>query len=109
MCGLAGAVFTAPDERRLRRALDALAHRGPDGSGIWLGRDVALGHRRLAVIDLSARANQPMTNEDETVRVVFNGEIYNFKSLRTELEGSHRFVTSSDTEVLLHGYEEWGI
>jgi len=92
---------------------DVMAHRGPDGAGLWISEDgaVALGHRRLSIIDLSESAGQPMTNEDGTVRVVFNGEIYNHMELRPELEKrGHRFKTShSDTEVIIHAFEEWGI
>src|SRR4051794_32921412 len=105
MCGIAGSVFAPSSEHTLRRALDLLSHRGPDGGGLWQNGQVSLGHRRLAVIDLSTRAEQPMTNEDQSVRVVFNGEIYNFKALRKQLEGRHRFRSDSDTEVLVHGYD----
>ena len=87
---------------------ETLVHRGPDGSGIHRDRGVALGHRRLNVIDIEGGA-QPMANEDGTVWVTYNGEIYNFESLRSDLLGrGHRFVTRCDTEVLVHGYEEWG-
>ena len=87
----------------------AIAHRGPDGAGEYYADGVALGHRRLSIIDL-AGGTQPMFNEDKTLAVVFNGEIYNFMELRGELaEAGHVFATDhSDTEVLLHGYEEWG-
>ena len=91
------------------RMLTTLWRRGPDGAGQWQSEDRLcwLGHRRLAVIDLETGA-QPMTNEDGTLWTVFNGEIYNYKSLRAELiERGHTFKTASDTEVLLHGYEEW--
>ncbi|NOY75086.1 MAG: asparagine synthase (glutamine-hydrolyzing) [Kiritimatiellaeota bacterium] len=108
MCGIAGCANIADDG--LRNALDALAHRGPDASGEWRGEAVALGHRRLSVIDLSPEANQPFVNEDGSVRLVANGEIYNFRELREELlEAGHVFKSRSDSEVLLHGYEEWGI
>ncbi len=89
-----------------------MAHRGPDGAGLWLSpdRSAGLGFRRLAIVDLAPSANQPMPNEDGTVQVVFNGEIYNHIQLRRELEGrGHRFRTDhSDTETIVHGYEEWG-
>src|SRR6185437_4110444 len=92
---------------------DSMVHRGPDGAGIWISPDasVGLGHRRLSIIDLSNAAAQPMTNEDGTVWITFNGEIYNHAGLRAELvQAGHRFRTDhSDTEVLVHGYEEWGI
>ncbi len=89
--------------------MDAIAHRGPDGEGSYFGSSVALGHRRLSLLDLSS-GGQPMFNEDNTIVVIFNGEIYNFQELRSELvELGHRFSTDhSDTEVLLHGYEAWG-
>ena len=109
MCGIAGWAFAPPDEPRLRRALAALAHRGPDGEGGWSSHRASLGHRRLAIIDLSNRARQPMGNDDGSVQVSFNGEIYNFKALRAALEKNHCFRSDSDTEVLVHAYEEWGI
>lgn len=116
MCGLAG-ILAHPDrplaEAALRAMTRAVAHRGPDGEGLWVSPDgtVGLGHRRLAIVDLDAAAAQPMGNEDDAVRIVFNGEIYNHTALRRELlAAGHRFSTaSSDTEVLLHGYEQWGI
>ncbi|MCK6473362.1 MAG: asparagine synthase (glutamine-hydrolyzing) [Planctomycetes bacterium] len=98
------------DPARVKRAAAVLAHRGPDGEGLWHDTHCALGFRRLKVIDLSPAGDQPMANEDGTLRVVFNGEIYNFRELRAELEKSgHAFRSKSDTEVLLHGYEQWGI
>ena len=111
MCGLVGEVgFHAAD---LGPAMDALAHRGPDSSGRWhgeaSGRHVALGFRRLRIIDLSAAADQPMTNEDGTLRLVFNGELYNAPALRRSLVAlGHAFRSRSDTECILHGYEQWG-
>ena len=87
---------------------DSLAHRGPDADGFYFGAGVGLAHRRLSIVDV-ATGQQPLANEDGTVWVVFNGEIYNFAELRAELEGrGHRFRTHSDTEVIVHGYEEWG-
>ena len=87
---------------------DVMIHRGPDHGGQWVSGHVALGHRRLAIIDLSELGNQPMTNEAGTVHVTFNGEIYNFPELRRELEQrGHRFRSHSDTEVIVRGYEEW--
>jgi asparagine synthase (glutamine-hydrolysing) len=93
---------------------DVMSHRGPDGAGNFISPDqrLGLGHRRLAIIDLSERAAQPMTNEDGTLWVIFNGEIYNHADIRAELEsrGGHRWKTDhSDTEVILHAFEEWGI
>ena len=115
MCGIAGFfrldMRAAPlDVTAGRRALAALQHRGPDGSGDWQSADGLcwLGHRRLSIIDIAAGA-QPMSNEDGKIWVTFNGEIYNFKQLRDELIGlGHAFKTHSDTEVLIHGYEAWG-
>jgi asparagine synthase (glutamine-hydrolysing) len=90
--------------------MDELVHRGPDDSGHFETEGVALGHRRLSIIDLSTAGRQPMANEDGTCIVVFNGEIYNFKELRPQLEGrGHRFRSHTDTEVILHAYEEWGL
>ena len=87
---------------------DALAHRGPDGSGIYLDGPFAMGHRRLSIIDLDG-GRQPLSNEDQTIWVTFNGEIYNYVELKHELDKSgHRFKTDSDTEVIVHGYEQWG-
>jgi asparagine synthase (glutamine-hydrolysing) len=111
MCGITG-IFDfrgAPVDRPLlQRMNDRIAHRGPDGEGVFLGFNVGLGNRRLSIIDLQG-GQQPQTNEDETIQVVFNGEIYNFIELREELAGKgHRFKTRSDTEVIVHAYEEWG-
>lgn len=95
-------------EHEIRAMTDTLRHRGPDGEGVWLNERVALGNRRLAIIDRAA-GQQPMENEDETVIVSFNGEIYNFRELRDVLLGKgHAFKTASDTEVVVHAYEEWG-
>jgi len=111
MCGITGKISFdgAPIDRELLTAMtDAVTHRGPDAAGYYVGDGVGLGHRRLSIIDLST-GDQPLANEDETVWVVFNGEIYNFKEVRRELEAAgHRFRTRSDTEVIVHGYEEWG-
>jgi len=119
MCGIAGVLsFTNSafrvSESYLTRMRDVMAHRGPDGAGIFVSPDrrLGLGFRRLAIIDLSERAMQPMSNEDGTLWVVFNGEIYNHAEIRKELEarGGHRWKTDhSDTEVILHAFEEWGI
>ena len=112
MCGIAGIVHFGeiPDApRRARLMADAIRHRGPDGEGFWNDGDVAFGFRRLAIVDLES-GDQPMGNEDGSVWVVFNGEIYNHRPLRAELERcGHRFATDhSDTEVLVHGWEQWG-
>ena len=112
MCGIAGIFHleTAKpvDPARVRAMLDAMPHRGPDGSGIWTAPGVGLGHLRLSIIDLESGA-QPMLTDDEALAVVFNGEIYNFAEVRAELEAKgHVFRTHSDTEVILHGYRQWG-
>src|SRR5512142_265329 len=112
MCGIAGSFLFDDDARVDRSALAAmtssLAHRGPDADGFHVDGNVGLGHRRLSIIDL-ATGDQPLSNEDGTVWVVFNGEIYNFADVRAELLAhGHRFRTTSDTEVIVHGYEQWG-
>ncbi len=115
MCGICGFLNRDParparaDQALLERMTDVIAHRGPDGSGAYIDGPVALGHRRLAIIDLSSSGAQPMANEDGTVQVTFNGEIYNHAALRDELRArGHVFRSRCDTEVLVHGYEEWG-
>ena len=112
MCGIAGIFHleTAKpvDPSRVRGMLDAMPHRGPDGSGIWTAPGVGLGHLRLSIIDLATGA-QPMLTDDASLAVTFNGEIYNFAEVRAELEAKgHIFRTHSDTEVILHGYRQWG-
>ena len=110
MCGFVG--FTGMIDAReavLQRMMDRIVHRGPDMGGRYLDDGVALGFRRLSILDLSEAGAQPMSSEDGGVTVVFNGEIYNFMELRKELETlGHRFHCGADTEVLVHGYEEWG-
>ena len=113
MCGISGFLnrdSARPADRELiQRMTDVIAHRGPDGSGLLIDGNVALGHRRLSIIDLSSAGAQPMSNEDGTIHVTFNGEIYNFLGLRDELIAKgHTFRSRCDTEVLVHGYEEWG-
>ena len=111
MCGIAGVVdlrARAVERVLLERLCARLAHRGPDDQGLYLDGDAALGQRRLSIIDLSG-GRQPMGNEDGTVWVTFNGEVYNFRELRTDLEArGHRFITRSDTEVIVHAYEQHG-
>jgi asparagine synthase (glutamine-hydrolysing) len=112
MCGIAG-IFNldgeVADARLLKRMTDAIAHRGPDGEGHYISGPAGLGHRRLSIIDLSAAAAQPMPNETGTLMLVYNGEIYNFQGLRDALQQlGHRFRSATDSEVILHGYEEWG-
>ena len=113
MCGIAGVVGPRAEratERVLVEALDLMQHRGPDASGQWKGRDVWLGHRRLAIIDLSPRGNQPMSSPDGRYVCILNGEIYNFRDIRSRLESlGVRFLGGSDTEVLLHAYARWGV
>lgn len=113
MCGIVGRVNFKPEIKvdywNIRRMADSLRHRGPDDEGVWIKGSVGLGHRRLAIIDLSPSGRNPMCNEDGTVWIVFNGEIYNFLELRRELEQKgHQFRSRTDTEVILHLYEEMG-
>src|SRR5437762_9982788 len=107
MCGICGIVGVV-DRAVLQRMTDAMVHRGPDDEGFHLADGIGLGARRLRIIDV-AGGRQPITNEDGSLVVVFNGEIYNHRELRTRLETQgHRFATRSDTEVLVHLYEEYG-
>ena len=112
MCGIAG-IFEfdaiAPSSDLLTAMTNLLAHRGPDGSGHLVRDNVALGHRRLSIIDLSQKAHQPMSDEDESCWIVYNGECYNYRSLREQLVSrGHRFKSQSDTEVILQLYRERG-
>ena len=109
MCGITGFVGQRAEMQQiLQEMMDLIAHRGPDGQGQFVEGPAALGQRRLSIIDLEG-GRQPMFNEDENLVVVFNGEIYNFQELSEELKAAgHTFATRSDTEVLLHGYEQWG-
>lgn len=106
MCAING--VTQNDEALVARMNEATRHRGPDGSRIWSGRGITLGHNRLAIIDLSDAALQPMKSTDGRYVIVFNGEIYNYRELRAELETSYTFTTQSDTEVLIASYAKWG-
>ena len=112
MCGIVGIYNfdSAPiDERILINMARLISHRGPDDEGFWIGSGIGLGHRRLSIIDLTSTGHQPLCNEDESVWIVFNGEIYNYKEIRYILEGKgHQFRSQSDTEVIVHAYEEWG-
>lgn len=112
MCGIAGIFHleTAKpvDPKRIRAMTDAIAHRGPDGDGVWTAPGVGLGHRRLSIIDLEGGA-QPMLSADGALAVTFNGEIYNFQELRQVLQrAGYTFTTNSDTEIILHGWRHWG-
>lgn len=109
MCGIVGYIDgELPSKTIIQSMMHQIVHRGPDQSGIYLDEQIALGHRRLSIIDLSEGV-QPMKNEDGQIICIFNGEIYNYLELREELkEKGHTFITESDTEVLLHGYETWG-
>lgn len=110
MCGIFGALFLGPGANvNVDAALESIAHRGPDGSGIARGEGWVLGHRRLAVLDLTPAGAQPMRSDDGNVLVTFNGEIYNHHVIRRELEAlGHRFHSRSDTEVIVEGYRAWG-
>ncbi|MFM1801737.1 MAG: Asparagine synthetase 1 [Planctomycetota bacterium] len=115
MCGIAGLISVAKKDPNgshrtiVQRMCGDMIHRGPDADGFWSDEYAALGHRRLAIIDLTESGRQPMTNEDESLWITFNGEIYNFQDLRSELiKSGHRIRSHSDTEVILHAYEQWG-
>src|SRR5262245_18669094 len=112
MCGIVG-VCNRREEvvsaNLLKRMTDVISHRGPDSEGQYTDANVGLGHRRLAIIDLAPLGHPPMANEEGDVVIVFNGEIYNFQKLRVELESrGHGFHSQTDTEVIIHAYEEWG-
>src|SRR5439155_10265322 len=112
MCGIAGKFnfnLDRPIDREcLTSMTSVIAHRGPDSEGFYTGPGIALGFRRLSIIDLST-GDQPIANEDGTICVIFNGEIYNFADVRSDLMAcGHRFRTNTDTEVIVHAYEQWG-
>ena len=118
MCGIVGSLVingkTKLDEQTLINMRDSMHHRGPDGGGLWMAKDqtVALGHRRLAIVDLTPEADQPMHSNDGAITLVFNGEIYNHADIRKELmEAGHTEwqTNHSDTEALLQAYAAWGI
>src|SRR5262245_49944036 len=116
MCGIAGLFdprrpLPPEDHALVERMATVVAHRGPDDAGTWFGGRVGFGHRRLSVIDLSPNGHQPMSNEDGTVWITYNGEIYNFAELKARhrlVEKGHRFRSATDSEVLIHLYEELG-
>ena len=108
MCGICG--FNWADEQLIERMKETLVHRGPDADGTYVAPGVSLGHRRLSIVDLSDSGRQPLTNEDGTVWITFNGEIYNHTELRARLQGKgHVFRSRSDTEAIVHAYEEFGL
>src|ERR1700746_2574138 len=112
MCGICGQFNYSSgepvDSDVLRRMTRSIAHRGPDDEGFFIAGPVGFGFRRLSIIDLAA-GHQPMSDAEQTVWVIFNGEIYNYRELRRELQNKgHQFKTNSDTEVIVHGYKEWG-
>jgi asparagine synthase (glutamine-hydrolysing) len=119
MCGLVGALsFNSSDFRiknsYIKKMRDTMTHRGPNGKGCWINKDrkIGFGHRRLSIIDLSQAANQPMSNSEGSITLVFNGEIYNHSAIRSELEILNKYIwktNHSDTEVLLYAFQEWGI
>jgi len=108
MCGIVG--FNWEEEKKIKFLASLLEHRGPEQEGFHVGDGVSIGHKRLRIIDLSEKARQPIYNEDNTVCISYNGEIYNFQDLRDKLEkAGHKFVSKTDSEVLVHAYEEWGV
>lgn len=113
MCGIAGVfLFDGCEVSKdlVKQMTEVVMHRGPDASGVWTQENIGLGHRRLAIIDLSSRATQPFSDRDKKIWLSYNGEIYNFKELRSELmEKGYAFRTSSDTEVVVNAYKEWGV
>ena len=112
MCGIAGIAGLAGIEQPeglVKRMTDAIAHRGPNAEGVWKGEDIVLGHRRLSIIDLSDAGNQPFHSADGRYHGVYNGEIYNYLELKADLEArGYKFRTNSDTETIIHAYEEYG-
>ncbi|NLT09286.1 MAG: asparagine synthase (glutamine-hydrolyzing) [Ruminococcus sp.] len=110
MCGIVGFTNKIDDsDAVLGKMMDRIRHRGPDAEGKYIDEDIALGHRRLSIIDISSQGDQPIFNEDRSLVIVFNGEIYNYKEIREKLVAAgHTFSTNTDTEVIIHGYEEFG-
>jgi len=107
MCGILGYVGNLSDTNKFEYALSKLSHRGPDAQGIWKSENIVLGHRRLSIIDLSENASQPMSVLDRFA-ISLNGEIYNYKEIRSVLEKEFVFKSESDTEVLLYAFIKWG-
>ena len=108
MCGIAGIIGENVNVEQLEAMLDKQKHRGPDNKGVYKEFECALGHNRLAIIDLTEAANQPFYSEDRRFVIVFNGELYNFKELKEELKNDYKFKTLSDTEVVLAAFIKWG-
>ena len=110
MCGIVGFTNNIDDSNRvIGEMMDRIRHRGPDAEGKYVDEDIALGHRRLSIIDISSSGDQPIFNEDGSKVIIFNGEIYNYREIREKLVAAgHTFRTNTDTEVLIHGYEEYG-
>lgn len=110
MCGYTGFTNCIDNSNQVIQAMmDKIKHRGPDAAGSYVDEDIALGHRRLSIIDITEQGDQPIYNEDKSLVLVFNGEIYNYRDLRKELlAAGHTFETETDSEVLLHGYEQYG-
>lgn len=110
MCGIVGFTNNINDSNKvIGEMMDKIRHRGPDAAGSYVDEDIALGHRRLSIIDVSSSGDQPIFNEDGSMVIVFNGEIYNYREIREKLvSAGHVFKTETDTEVLIHGYEEYG-
>jgi len=108
MCGIAG-YWGEGNEQTLNRMVDSISYRGPDDKGFYINKNVGIAQRRLSIIDLSQAGHQPMSNEDKTVWIVFNGEIYNFLELKESLSNKHKFKSLTDTEVIIHLYEEIGL
>ena len=113
MCGIAGYINLKGEPASsvtIKKMMDAIAHRGPDGEGQWIEGPVAIGHRRLAIIDLSSAGRQPMLSDDKRYVLTYNGEIYNYRELRKDLTAEgYRFCSSSDSEVVLYAFSKWGV
>ena len=113
MCGIAGLIHLSGEPVSaliLKRMTDAIAHRGPDGEGQWIEGNVGIGHRRLAIIDLTAAGQQPMMSNDQRYILTYNGEIYNYRELRIELEAlGYQFRSNTDSEVVLYAMMHWGV
>lgn len=106
MCGICG--FNFEDRKLLKAMADTIRHRGPNAAGYYSDKGISLGSRRLSIIDLSKAGNQPIYNEDKSIALVFNGEIFNFREIRQKLEKRHSFISNTDSEVIVHSYEEYG-